>query len=166
METITTQKVSPFNTDADCIFEKKKWISVTGLCNDNCRFCLDKDRPDMYHHDIKKVKKEIKKSRDDGATKLILSGGEPTIHPNIIDFVRYAKELKYNKIQVITNGRMFSNKEWTDKILEAGLTETTFSVHGYNPKTHDEATRTKGSFKQIVKGIINIRKNKSKTKNR
>ena len=35
--------------DADCIFEKKIWISTTGLCNNNCIFCLDGERTDRYH---------------------------------------------------------------------------------------------------------------------
>ncbi len=112
--------------DADCIFEKKKWISITGLCNNNCMFCLDSDRPDKFHRDPEQIKKEIKEAKDQGNTKLIISGGDPTIHPNIIDFVKYAKKLGYNKIQVITNGRMFASQEFTTKIIKAGLDEVTF----------------------------------------
>lgn len=145
---------------ADCIFEKKKWISITGLCNNNCMFCLDGGRPDKFHKDPDQIKKEIKEAKDQGNTKLILSGGDPTIHPSIIDFVQYAKKLSYNKIQVITNGRMFASKEFTDKIIAAGLDEVTFSIHNYNSKMHDYLTRVPGSFKQILKGVKNVFGNK------
>ena len=146
--------------DADCIFEKKKWISITGLCNNSCMFCLDGERPDKYHHDFKEVKKEIKQAREEGNTKLIISGGDPTIHPNVIDFVKYARKLGYEKIQIITNGRMFASKDFTDKIIGAGLDEVTFSIHSYTSEMHDSLTRVPGSFRQIIKGVRNVQSSK------
>jgi len=88
--------------DSDCIFEKKKWISITGLCNNNCMFCLDKDRPDKNHKDLDKIKAEIKEAKEEGNSKLIISGGDPSIHPEIVDIVSYGKNLGYKKIQIIT----------------------------------------------------------------
>ena len=148
--------------DADCTFEKKKWISITGLCNNNCVFCLDKERPDKFHKTTEEIKSQIQKGKEEGCTKLILSGGDPTIHPNVIDFVKYGRETGYPKIQLITNGRMFSSKEFTDKIIEAGLDEVTFSIHGFNSKMHDSLTRVKGSLKQIMHGVKNVFDNPKK----
>ena len=148
--------------DADCVFEKKKWISITGLCNNNCLFCLDGERPDKYHKKKEEIKKEIHAAREQGCTKLILSGGDPTIHPNIIEFVKYASELGFSKIQVITNGRMFASKRFTKDIIESGLHEVTFSIHGFNSEIHDGLTQVPGSFKQIKQGVKNVRETDSK----
>jgi len=142
--------------NADCIFEKKRWISVTGLCNNNCVFCLDGNRPDKFHRNSREIKEEIKKAREEGNTKLVLSGGDPTIHPDIINFVRCGKKLGYSKIQVITNGRMFASKEFTDEIIDAGLDEVTFSIHGHNSKIHDSLTQVKGSFRETLRGTKNV----------
>lgn len=147
--------------DADCVFEKKRWISITGLCNNNCLFCLDKERPDKYHKNKEEIKKEIHAAREQGCTKLILSGGDPTIHPHIIEFVKYASELGFSKIQVITNGRMFASKHFTKEIIESGLHEVTFSIHGFNSTIHDELTQVPGSFKQIKQGVKNVRETDS-----
>lgn len=147
--------------DADCVFEKKKWLSITGLCNNNCLFCLDGERPDKYHKNKEEIKKEIYTARKSGCTKLILSGGDPTIHPNIIEFVKYSSKLGFSKIQVITNGRMFASKRFTKDIIEAGLHEVTFSIHGFNSDIHDELTRVPGSFKQVKKGVKNVRETNS-----
>ena len=142
--------------DADCIFEKKKWISLTGLCNNNCLFCLDGWRTDRFHKKKEEILKKIEIAQKEGYSKLILSGGEPTIHPNIVDFVAFGKKIGFTKIQIITNGRMFANKKFTNNIAKAGLDEVTFSLHGFNSKMHDSLTNVPGSFKQTIIGIKNV----------
>lgn len=139
--------------------ESKKWVSITGLCNNNCLFCLDRDRKDKYHKSYDEVIKTIDDGIKEGCQRLVLSGGEPTIHPDIVDFVKYGKEVGYKKIQIITNGRMFASKKFSDKIVEAGLDEVTFSIHGHNAELHDSLTNVKGSFIQAIKGLLYLRKN-------
>jgi len=143
--------------DDDCIFERKKWISITGLCNNNCLFCLDKGREDTHHKDTDQLKKEIKQAYEEGNTKLILSGGDPTIHPDVIELVRYGRKLGYGKIQIITNGRMFSSKKYTEEMVDAGLDEVTFSIHGFSKEIHDGLTQVPGSFAQIIRGVQNVK---------
>ena len=90
----------------ESVFENKKWISITGLCNNNCVFCLDGDRTDRFHVKQKVIFSQIENGIDEGATRLVLSGGEPTIHPKIIDFIKFGKDVGYKKIQIITNGTL------------------------------------------------------------
>jgi MoaA/NifB/PqqE/SkfB family radical SAM enzyme len=149
--------------DNNCVYQKKKWISVTGMCNNNCIFCLDADRTDKHHKTSKEIEKIIINVKKENYEKIILSGGDPTIHPNIIDFVKLAKKLNFKKIQIITNGRMFGSEKFSNEILDAGLDEVTFSIHGCNQKIHDEHTSVIGSFLQIIKGIKNVQ-NYSKNK--
>lgn len=137
------------------IDEKKKWISITGLCNNNCVFCLDGDRTDKFHISKEEIKREIKNGLKEGATRLVLSGGEPTIHPDIVSFVKYGKEIGYKKIQIITNGRMLAYTKFVDEMVKAGLGEVTFSLHGNTKEIHEKMTRVPGSFNQIITGIKN-----------
>ena len=148
------------SNDLDCVFEKSKWVSITGLCNNNCLFCLDGNRKDRYHKSSVEIKPKISEAKREGCTKLILSGGDPTIHPEIIELVRFAKDLKFRKVQIITNGRMFSNKQFTRRIISAGLDEVTFSIHGHNSEIHDYLTRVDGSFRQSIIGIRNVQNSK------
>ncbi len=135
--------------------ERKKWVSLTGLCNNNCIFCLDGDRKDRFHKSRKEIKKGIDEGIKEKATRLVLSGGEPTIHPKIIDFVKYGRQIGYKKIQIITNGRMLAYKSFVQALKEAGLDEVTFSLHGHTKELHESMTRLPGSFEQIVRGIKN-----------
>jgi MoaA/NifB/PqqE/SkfB family radical SAM enzyme len=103
--------------------------------------------------DREEVKRQIVDGRRAGATRLILSGGEPTIHPSYVDFVRLGRQAGYAKIQTVTNGRMFSYGDFLERCLDAGLSEITFSIHGPNAKIHDALVGTKGAFDQEITGL-------------
>ncbi|MCF7859922.1 MAG: radical SAM protein [Candidatus Cloacimonetes bacterium] len=142
----------------NAVFEKRKWVGITGLCNNHCIFCLDGNhlRPD--YRTINEVEKDIIAGIEEGCTRLILSGGEATIHPEFLKIIELSKNHGYNRVQTITNGRMFSDVTFLNKAVKAGLSEITFSIHGHNSKLHNEITQTRGSFIQTIKGIRNALK--------
>src|SRR5689334_10225045 len=112
--------------------EKRNWVRLTFDCNNRCVFCLDSDTHDGQMRDREEIKRQILDGRRKGATRLILSGGEPTIHPNYIDFIRLGARAGYRKIQTVTNGRLFSYPDFLESCTSAGLSEITFSLHGPN----------------------------------
>ncbi len=132
---------------------KKKWVRLTRVCNNRCLFCLDKNAQNGSHLSLAEIKKVFQAGRKEKAEKVILSGGEPTLHPKFIDIVKKAKKLGYTKIQVITNGRMFAYKKFLDQAINAGVGEVTFSIHGHNQRLHDKQTGVKGSFFQTLAGL-------------
>ena len=133
--------------------EKRNWVRLTFACNDHCIFCLDSNTHNGDMRDRNDVRAQILEGRRSGATRLILSGGEPTIHPNFVDFVRLGRQAGYTKIQTVTNGRLFSYGDFLKRSLDAGLSEITFSVHGPNAKVHDALVGTKGAFEEEMKGL-------------
>ena len=133
--------------------EKRNWVRLTFDCNDHCVFCLDSETHDGTNRDREEVKQQILDGRRKGATRLILSGGEPTIHPNYVDFVRLGARAGYRKIQTVTNGRLFSYGTFLTRCLDAGLNEITFSLHGPNAKVHDALVGTRGAFEEEIAGL-------------
>ena len=73
--------------------EKRNWVRLTFDCNDHCVFCLDSHTHTGEMRARDEVKQQILDGRRKGATRLILSGGEPTIHPSYVDFVRLGEEM-------------------------------------------------------------------------
>lgn len=138
------------------ILEKRHWVRLTKTCNNRCLFCLDTDSQDGTILPVEEVKKEIRRGLELGGERLILSGGDPTIHPNFVDFIAYGKSLGYKGIQCITNGRMFSYRAFCNRALDAGLTEATFSIHGHTPELHDRLVGVPGAFEQARKGLLNL----------
>jgi len=135
--------------------QKRKWVRLTKTCNNNCIFCLDKDNQDGTFIPFSKIKQELKEGIETGAERAVLSGGEPTLHPQFLEVVKFAKELGYKKIQIVTNGRMFSYKGFLKKAIERGVDEITFSIHGHNKKLYELQSRVRGSFEQAMAGLIN-----------
>ncbi len=135
--------------------EKRNWVRLTFDCNDRCVFCLDAHTHNGTNRDREEIKQQILDGRRKGADRLILSGGEPTIHPNYVDFIKLGRKAGYRKIQTVTNGRMFAYREFLTKCIDAGLNEITFSIHGVNARIHDALVGTKGAFDQEVIGLQN-----------
>jgi MoaA/NifB/PqqE/SkfB family radical SAM enzyme len=137
----------------DAAHEKRNWVRLTFDCNDHCVFCLDAHTHNGEMRGRDEVKEQILDGRRKGATRLILSGGEPTIHPNYIDFVRLGRLAGYGKIQTVTNGRLFSYGDFLKRCLDEGLSEITFSIHGPNAKVHDALVGTRGAFDEEIRGL-------------
>jgi MoaA/NifB/PqqE/SkfB family radical SAM enzyme len=136
--------------------EKRVWVRLTRCCNNGCLFCLDSDSHDGSFLADDVVEAEIEKGRLQGGQRLILSGGEPTIHPSFLRFVDSGRKSGYHWIQTITNGRMFSYRKLADRAIAAGLNEATFSLHGHNPELHDKLVGVAGAFQQSLAGLTNL----------
>src|SRR5262245_18701848 len=103
---------------------RKHWVRLVTACNSRCVFCLDTDTPRNVYLPEEEVRGELDRGRKQlNADKVILSGGEGSIHPKFVDFVRYAREVGYNRIQTVTNGVMFSKREFYANAVKAGLGE-------------------------------------------
>lgn len=140
---------------AKAAVEKKHWVRLTHGCNNRCIFCLDADRQDGTFVPLGQVKKDLAAGLKEKARRVVLSGGEATIHPDFLSIVKLANKMGYSHIQVITNGRLFFYKEFLLRAVVNGLKETTFSLHSHSETLHERLTGVKGSFRQSMQGLRN-----------
>lgn len=136
--------------------EQRVWIRLNRLCNNRCIFCLDSDSHDGSMVSFEEVAEQIRRGRERGGERLILSGGEATLHPRYIDFLRLGKDVGYTWLQTISNGRMFAYPAFAQKALAAGLQEVTLSIHGHNDALHDKLVGVPGAFKHTMAGLKNL----------
>lgn len=133
----------------------KHWVRAVTACNSRCLFCLDSDTPRNVLLPEAEVKAEIDRGIDElGAEKIIISGGEASLHPLFPEFVRYARERGYERVQTVTNGFRFQEREFFERCMQAGLGEITFSLHGHTPELHDRLTGTAHAFEALIKGMV------------
>lgn len=138
--------------------EKKRSLDLQlgkYFCNNNCVFCVEKKRENQSFLSVKEIFKTLEKWRKktDG---VFFVGPDPTLFPHLCDVIKKAKELKYPKICLITNGRLLSYFNFAKNIVESGVTEIYVSFHGSCPSIQDAQTRMPGSFKQTFKACQNL----------
>lgn len=132
----------------------KHWVRTVTACNSHCLFCLDMDTPRNVYLSEEDVKAEILRGRTElNAWKIILSGGEAALHPLFPEFIRYAREVGYGRIQTVTNGWRYADRDFYETCVKAGLQEITFSLHGHTAELHNRLTQHKGAFERITKAI-------------
>lgn len=137
----------------------KKTVIMTGYsCNNQCGFCYNLRKRNLPERKTKEIINEIIAARKRGTAYLEIIGGEQTIRSDIIDIVKFAKNLGFKVISMATNGRMFSYRDFAKKIIHAGLNHLIFSLHGHTDKLHDSLTNVKGSFEQLLEGLKNVKK--------
>lgn len=137
----------------------KKTVIFAGYhCNNRCTFCINYDKRAIPSPSYSDVKNEIISAQKRGSTYLEIIGGEPTIRPDIISLIKFAKKLNFETIMIATNGRMFAYEDFAQTILKAGLNSLVFSIHGHTPKLHDSLTQAPGSLQQLNKGVKNVQK--------
>jgi MoaA/NifB/PqqE/SkfB family radical SAM enzyme len=86
---------------------------VTMQCNLNCAYCEDfgsrRNHQVTQNPSLEDAKKILRVIRS-GFSRLWITGGEPLMHPQILDLLSYARnELKFREISLITNGTLLTN---------------------------------------------------------
>ena len=132
---------------------ERHWVRLTRSCNNRCLFCLDAEVHDGRPRAREEIEEDIEEGARRGRRRLILSGGEPTIHPSFRDFVAKGRDAGYERVQVISNGRMFAHPGFLGDAVEAGLGELTISLHGHEPELHDRLVGVPGAFVQTLRAI-------------
>lgn len=106
-------------------------LVVTRKCNLTCTYCNEFDQV-SEPVPLEVLKARIDMIRELGAYSLEFTGGEPMLHPDIYELIRYARTKRFVKVMMISNAYLF-NEEKVRKLNAAGLQELQISVDGVRP---------------------------------
>jgi MoaA/NifB/PqqE/SkfB family radical SAM enzyme len=129
-------------------------------CNARCGFCYyydSLDNPVQHEPTTTELRNRIRQLRAAGATELEFTGGEPTIRPDLAELIRYAASLGFVNISMITNGLRLGKRAYADAVIDAGVNDFLFSIHGHDASLHDRHTSIPGSFDRIMAAVQNVR---------
>lgn len=117
-------------------------LYVTDRCNLDCAYCTEYDnsRP---HPSAEDLKLWMRKIRELGTVRLALVGGEPLLHPEVVELVRFARELGF-ATSLTTNGFLLT-PALVRRLEEAGLQVMQISVDRMTP-----SAVTRKSFKTVL----------------
>jgi len=133
-------------------------------CNCRCIMCstglqIYRSQGESDYHAIRpfeEIKKDIDKARDQKAFGFAFSGGEATLRADLPELIQYAREQGLEHIEVQSNGRIYANRCYAEKLIKAGVNNFVISLHSNNPEMSDYIMGVPGAFEQTVQGIKNL----------
>ncbi len=139
-------------------------VEVTSACNLKCPFCATTFRGD-------KIKKGfvtfdmVKEIIDEGAENGLYGvkfniRGEPLMHPEIHEFVSYAKQKGLIDVYFNTNAALMS-EEISRKLIDSKLDRLSISFEGYTKEVY-EKNRVGSNFEKVLENIETMQALKKK----
>jgi uncharacterized radical SAM superfamily Fe-S cluster-containing enzyme len=100
-------------------------FSITNDCNLNCPICFTYNRPDRkYYMSVDETKRIINHivEKSGGVQLINLTGGEPTLHPDLFAILEACRSEGIGRITMNTNGiRIAQDKAFAERIKESGV---------------------------------------------
>ncbi len=130
-------------------------------CNNACPMCSNSGRPEAFFIPTEELLRRVEVLAGLGFRRVVLTGGEPTIHPGFWDVVGAlrARGLTWD---VNTHGRTFADPAFMARALAEGLSRAIVSFHshqlepsmvisGMNERGHEE---TIGGVAQLARSKV------------
>ncbi len=154
LEQFQYRNVSPFKNDS--LVNPRGLLRINGHCNMSCAFCfVDRTAPDF---DLGQLKDEVAKMAEGGTRHLVISGGEPTLHPQLAELIDFARGLgAFEVIEMQSNGVKCADLEYTRSLVDAGLNKVTVSLHSVDAEHSDTITRLPHAFGKTLRAMHNFR---------
>jgi MoaA/NifB/PqqE/SkfB family radical SAM enzyme len=128
-------------------------IELIDQCQNECRHCYGV----FGGSNSRSLKKEVVKGVIDQFNSMyktgqvLLTGGEPTLHPDLPELLTYINQTNLDSNMIFTNGgRIASEERYIDMLVQSGLRNIGVGLFGLED-THDWFTQRKGSFRDIIK---------------
>ncbi len=129
--------------------------NLSRACNMKCVHCYEdagsKDEDELNTQQINEGLEIMARS---GVTSIAFSGGEPTVHPHILDFISNANDLGMFAAMA-TNGYTLSKDRECSRYIENGLKFVQISVDGLQAETHDSFRGVSGAWKKAIQAVEN-----------
>jgi MoaA/NifB/PqqE/SkfB family radical SAM enzyme len=127
-------------------------LSITSKCNSRCNVCTS-DGTRMEHLSIDDFNHILEKIGTD--KNIILYGGEPTVHENLVDFFRMVRE-SGNVPSFYTNGLKLSNYNYAAGIREH-VDVLSLSFDGFGGELYKRLRGDSGQFERKMAALINLK---------
>lgn len=136
-----------------CVKRKPKLIQIeiSNRCNLNCAMCIRNliscDRGDMS---LDRFKEMITTAFNYRHTALLYGQGEPFLHPDIIEMIKFERE-RGNFVTTVTNATLLDGN-MCEQIIESGLNYLRVSIDGATEKTFNSIRRG-ADFSQVTENV-------------
>ena len=138
-------------------------LFVTGQCNNHCLMCC---QPPVKRDDIDFFYEKNIRLIDNAPVELPtigITGGEPTLlGDRLFDLIAHVrKRLPNTHIQILSNGRMFAEGAYAEKLAQVseGMVIVGVPFHSDSPIIHDRIAGDMNAYNQTLLGLYNLAAN-------
>lgn len=109
-------------------------LDVTTRCNLECSYCFASSGPGGRDLPLDRIEELLDGVVADGGPRpLQLSGGEPTVHPDLPAVVQAARDRGFDHVEVNTNGlRIADSDDYAARLAQAGVTCIYLQFDGFD----------------------------------
>ncbi len=111
------------------------WLEITDKCNIYCRGCYRRNL--TGHKPLEQIKEELRFFKEwRNCDNISIAGGEPLIHPDILEIVAYIRELGMKPL-ILTNGvKLADNRPFLLELKRAGTLGFTLHIDSEQQRPH------------------------------
>ena len=136
-------------------------LEITERCNYNCRHCFNAEGVQVPRAELSfaEIRNLLDECFDCGIYNVVLTGGEPTIHPDFPEIVRYIRQKGMRFAELNTNGSRITDQllEEFRKIGADPMIKISFDGLGFHDWMRgQEASRTSASIETKTLGAIRL----------
>ena len=127
-----------------------KWgyIDITSKCSHGCAWCYGGFNEDLNSEmSLNEFRTVLSKLKVMGLHQITITGGEPTEHPQFLEFV--AEATKDFMVHVCSHGDW--TQDWAKDLAKLGVSQIQFNYQG--SKRHDNVHQVLGSYLKQVTAI-------------
>jgi organic radical activating enzyme len=128
------------------------YIQVVRHCNHFCGFCSNPTTP--YHHTFETMQVLVDDLVKRNYFGVILTGGEPTLHPELPRIAAYARERGLH-VRMITNGTRMADPDFAREMAEAGLQIVHVSIYSVHPEVELKCRGVEGTLEKAFQALEN-----------
>jgi radical SAM protein with 4Fe4S-binding SPASM domain len=132
-------------------------IEITSICNERCLHCYIPHDKRASHIEADLFFDILEQCKSMNLLHITLSGGEPLMHKNFIDFLKKCYEYNFS-VNVLSNLTLL-NDAIIEEMKRNPLLGVQVSLYSMSPDIHDEITQTKGSFEKTKNAILRLKEN-------
>lgn len=126
-------------------------LEITSACNLKCVHCYLEDRKEPHTvnclmlSDIKSITKDLKELK---VLSVMLTGGEPMMHPEFYDIIKFLNEENFI-VNMMSNITMININNI--KIIEQYVNSITTTLYGFSDDTYNAVTRSKDGYQRYCR---------------
>ena len=132
-------------------------IEITSKCNERCVHCYIPHENKVHNIKSDLFYDVLDQCRKMNLLHLTISGGEPMIHGDFVNFLKKCNEYNFS-VNVLSNLTLL-NESIIEEMKKNPLLSVQVSLYSMDANIHDAITQMKGSFEKTKNAILSLIEN-------